>query len=86
MILAFGAQSHGLHTRCLRFAAFLPPKKLYGHARLACGWWPASTARDWIPAGSRCEVSATLVYTTSSSPRLCLAQAQLEASLGNMDR
>jgi hypothetical protein len=30
----FGVPSHGLFTRCLRFAAFLPPQRLYGHARL----------------------------------------------------
>jgi len=31
----FGAQSHGLHARCLRFAAAVTRR----HARLASGWW-----------------------------------------------
>jgi hypothetical protein len=42
----FVAQSHGLRTRCLRFAAFLSPQGLYAHARLASGCWPSSTGRD----------------------------------------
>ncbi len=33
----FGAQSHGISTRCLRFAVRLTPT----HARLASGCWPA---------------------------------------------
>jgi hypothetical protein len=48
--------------------------ELYGHARLASGWWPAFAGRDWLPVGSLCEVS-TIVYMASSSPRLRLAQA-----------
>jgi hypothetical protein len=53
----FVAQSHGLRTRCLRFAAFLSPRKLYGHARLASGCWPSFAGRDCSPAGSRHQVS-----------------------------
>jgi hypothetical protein len=43
----FGAQSHGIDTRCLRFAGRLTPH----HARLASGCLPGSTRRDWLPAG-----------------------------------
>ena len=43
----FGAQSHGPHTRCLRFAATVSRV----HARLASGWRPTLAGRDWLPAG-----------------------------------
>jgi hypothetical protein len=43
----FGAQSHGLHTRCLRFAAAVTDV----HARLASGWWPTLAGRDSNPLG-----------------------------------
>jgi hypothetical protein len=49
----FGAQSHGIGTRCLRFAVRLTPP----HARLASGCSPGSTRRDWLPAGFRRKVS-----------------------------
>ena len=38
----FGAQSHGMGTRCLRFAVRITPP----HARLASGCGPRSTRRD----------------------------------------
>ena len=41
----FGAQSHDISTRCLRFTARLTPH----HARLASGRLPGSTGRDWLP-------------------------------------
>src|SRR5690606_19376427 len=56
-LVTFEALSRGLHARCLRFAAFLFPQELYGHARLASGWWPACAGRDWLPAGVLREVS-----------------------------
>ena len=71
--LDFEAQSHGLFTRCLRFAAFLPPQRLYGHAKLAAGWWSTLAGWDWLPTGSHREVSA-FSTSASSSPKLCLAQ------------
>ena len=43
----FGAQSHGPHTRCLRFAGRVAPPPRKTRFRL-----PASFAgRDWLPAG-----------------------------------
>jgi len=36
----FEAPSHGLRTRCLRFARSLPSQRLSAYARLASGWWP----------------------------------------------
>jgi hypothetical protein len=38
----FEAQSHGIGTRCLRFAVRITPP----HARLASGCWPSSAGRD----------------------------------------
>ena len=49
----FGARSHGIGTRCLRFAVRLTPP----HARLASGCLPGSTRRDWLPAGFLRKVS-----------------------------
>jgi hypothetical protein len=49
----FGAPSHGISTRCLRFAVRISPH----HARLASGCGPGSTRRDWLPAGFRRKVS-----------------------------
>jgi hypothetical protein len=49
----FGAESHGLHTRCLRFAA----RVTRSDTRLASGCWPGFAGRDWLPAGSQCRVS-----------------------------
>ena len=40
----FGARSHGIGTRCLRFAVRLTPP----HARLASGCLPGSTRRDLL--------------------------------------
>jgi hypothetical protein len=34
------------------------PAGLYGHAKLASGWWPTFTGRDWLPAELLCKVSA----------------------------
>lgn len=67
----FEAPSHGLSPRCLRFAGALTND----HARLACGWWPASTAQDSHLLGPLRKVSAlsALAYIASSSPRLTLA-------------
>jgi len=52
----FGAPSHGLDTRCLRFAPGLPQNG----ARLASGCWPSFAGRDWLPAGFQYRVSAML--------------------------
>jgi hypothetical protein len=69
----FGARSHGLSTRYLRFAARVA---LGHHARLASGWRPTSTVRDPSPAGSIQKVSAT-IYIASSFSKLRLAQCSL---------
>ncbi len=45
----FGAQSHGPHTRCLRFTPGIAPRR----ARLASGWRSTLAGRDWLPAGLR---------------------------------
>jgi hypothetical protein len=61
--LSFEAQSRGSHTRCLRFAAFLPAlSRSYGHARLASGWWPAFTGRGSRPRKVPNEVSASSTW------------------------
>ena len=65
----FGARSHGISTRCLRFAVRLTPP----HARLASGCGPRSTRRDWLPVEFLRKVSVMLL--TSLSPfRSFLAQ------------
>jgi hypothetical protein len=58
----FGAQSHGLHTRCLRFAAAVTDV----HARLASDWWPTLAGRDLNPLGSIARFQ--LWFATSSHP------------------
>ena len=76
--LSFEAQSRGSHTRCLRFAAFLPAlSRSYGHARLASGWWPAFTGRGSRPRKVPNEVSASSTwlpphpsFTTQSTAEL----------------
>ncbi len=65
----FGALSHGLHTRCLRFAVRGRPPV---HARLASGWGPALTGRATIsrvPLGSIVRFRCQLI--TSSLPKQC---------------
>ena len=57
----FGAQSHGLHTRCLRSVTTVTRS----HVRLASGCWPSFAGRDWLPAGSLCRVSE---FVTSHPP------------------
>jgi hypothetical protein len=47
ILFAYEAQSHGPHTRCLRFATSVA----LGHARLASGCTFALTGRGWLPAG-----------------------------------
>jgi hypothetical protein len=49
----FGAPSHGLLTRCLRFVTTITR----GHARLASGCWPSFAGRGWLPAGFPRKVS-----------------------------
>src|SRR5207302_10053663 len=49
----FGAQSHGLFTRCLRFVTTITRD----HARLASGCWPSFAGRGWLPAGFPLRVS-----------------------------
>ena len=51
-----GAQSHGLHTRCLRFVTRVTP----GHARLASGCWPALPGGVDYPLGSIAEFQSSL--------------------------
>jgi hypothetical protein len=50
---SFGAESHGLRTRCLRSVTTVTRS----HVRLASGCWPSFAGRDWLPAGSLCRVS-----------------------------
>ena len=67
----FGARSHGISTRCLRFAPWVTPKD----ARLASGCGPGSTRRDWLPAGFRRKVSEMATYIASPFPKLLGANA-----------
>jgi hypothetical protein len=60
----FGARSHGIGTRCLRFAVRITPP----HARLASGCGPRSTKRDWLPAGFQRKVSEMLLTSLPPSP------------------
>jgi hypothetical protein len=53
---SFGAQSHGLHTRCLRFVTTVTR----GHARLASGCWPALPGGIGYPLGSYAEFQSLL--------------------------
>src|SRR5215475_5388120 len=47
-----GAESRGLHDRCLRFAATVARVLLHGRARLASGWWPTLAGQDLNLLGS----------------------------------
>jgi hypothetical protein len=60
----FGAPSHGISTRCLRFAVRISPP----HARLASGCGPGSTRRDWLPAGFLRKVSMMLLTSLPPFP------------------
>lgn len=62
----FGARSHGISTRCLRFAVRLTPP----HARLASGCGPRSTRPDWIPVEFLRKVSVMLRYIPFPFPKL----------------
>ena len=64
----FGAQSHGLHTRCLRFAVTVTRLLLYDHARLASGWRSSLTGRGSHPLGP-------IVKFPRSTHRFLLTQA-----------
>ena len=66
----FGARSHGISTRCLRFAVRITPP----HARLASGCGPGSTRRDWLPAGFLRKVSVMLLTSLPPFPSF-LAQS-----------
>ena len=60
----FGAQSHGPHTRCLRFAGWItPPPRKTRFRRLA-----NLTGRDWLPAGSQRKVSGHPILLSQASP------------------
>jgi hypothetical protein len=68
---SFGAQSHGLGTRCLRFVRCLATRD----ARLASRCWPlcgAGMVTRWIPLKGFRFAS----YISSPLPKLCLAQGQ----------
>jgi hypothetical protein len=62
----FGAQSHGLSTRCLRFAGWITPPPRKTRFRMA--------GRP-CPGGSDCPLGPTERFQVfpSSFPRLCLA-------------
>ena len=68
----FGAQQHGLVTRCLRLATFLPASAVVRppktHFRLVVNLGRVGLVTHEVP----CKVSA--LYIPSSLPRLCLAQ------------
>jgi hypothetical protein len=68
----FGAQSHGLHAHCLRFAAGVTPRPRKTRFRLVA----TLTGRGWLPAGFQRKVSSCL-YISSSLPRLSLAHPKL---------
>src|SRR5208283_1048982 len=60
----FGAQSHGPHTRCLRFAGWItPPPRKTRFRRLA-----NLTGRDWLPAGPHRKVSGHTILLSQASP------------------
>ena len=67
----FGAQSHGLDTRCLRFARCIATED----ARLASRCRPDSTGRDWLPARFLRKVSVMLLTSLPPSPSLLGANA-----------
>jgi hypothetical protein len=63
----FGAHSHGLPTRCLRFVTRVTPD----HARLASDCWPSFVGRDCLPAGFPrrvSEASYILILPAQASP------------------
>jgi hypothetical protein len=64
--VVFGAQLHGLDTRCLRFARCIATED----ARRACRCWPDSTERDWLPAGFLRKVSLMLLTSLPPFPSL----------------
>jgi hypothetical protein len=66
----FGAQSHGLDTRCLRFARYIAT----ADARRAFRCWPNSTERDWLPAGFLRKVSVMLLTSLPSGRALAHAR------------
>ncbi len=68
------------HTAYMLAVYASQPGLPHVHARLASGWWPASTEREWLPAGLQREVSSCC-YTSSSSPRLGLAHPIPDAGL-----
>jgi hypothetical protein len=71
----FGAQSHGPHTRCLRFAGWItPPPRKTRFRRLA-----NLTGRDWLPGGSQRKVSGH----PSSFPRLRLTHPIYSIEVGH---
>ena len=55
-ITPFEAQSHGLHTRCLRFVAAVTRS----HARLASDCWPALSGGIGYPLGSSARFPSSL--------------------------
>lgn len=61
----FEAQSHGLATRCLRFAVAVTRPD----ARLACGCWLSSAARDSDPLSSKERFRLCVDHISSSSSR-----------------
>jgi hypothetical protein len=80
--LSFEAQSRGSHTRCLRFAAFLPAlSRSYGHARLASGWWPAFTGRGSRPRKAPNEVSASSTWLPPHPSFATQATSELDSAL-----
>ena len=54
-----GLESHGLHARCLRFAAAVTDV----HARLASGWWPTLAGRDSNPPGRSSGLRSRVGFT-----------------------
>ena len=66
----FGARSHGIGTRCLRFAVEVS----FPHARLASGCWPSSAGRDSLTRrvamkGFRVRVSSSFLELTFATHR-----------------
>src|SRR6202022_4911228 len=61
-----GAQSHGLHTRCLRFVTTVTRS----HARLASDCWPALPGGVGYPLGSYTEFQSSLhlILPVQASP------------------
>ena len=78
----FGAQSHGPHTRCLRFAGRVAPPPRKTRFRLLATLCRAGLATRWAPQ----KVSASCFDMASSFPRLLLAHGRFSVPVQVWDQ